>query len=86
MLPPKPTAKRSVAVNVRFSGIEYERLKRIADYRHLSVTTLVHHVVGNYLLPRLEREMRKEIDQTKQQPSNAETPDWSLFTTEHDSK
>ncbi len=84
MLPPKQTQKRSVAVNVRFSGTEYERLKRIADYRNLSVTALVHHVVGNYLLPRMEREVQKEIRQTKPSATNAGTPDWTMFTAEDD--
>lgn len=63
MLPPKQSQKRTVAVNVRFTGYEYERLKRIAESREMSVTTLVHYVVGHYLLPRMEREMTKEQEQ-----------------------
>jgi len=60
MLPPKPSPKRDIGVNIRFNTAEYERLKHIAEYRGISVTTLLHYVITNGVLPRLEREMRKE--------------------------
>ena len=60
MLPPKPSPKREISVNIRFNAIEYERLKRIATYRGTSVTTLLHYVISNAVIPRLEREMQKE--------------------------
>ncbi len=80
MLPPRPSPKRDIGVNIRFNALEYERLKRIADYRGLPVTTLLHYVIERHVLPRLEREMEKE-----QRPSTAPTtadalegadPDW----------
>jgi hypothetical protein len=70
-------------VSIRFTGDEYERLRHIADYRGISVTILLHYVITNGVLPRLEREMRKE--QEHEQPTTlsmpqAETPiqppDW----------
>ncbi len=73
MLPPRPSPKRDIGVNIRFNALEYERLKRIADYRGLSVTTLLHYVIEHHVLPRLEREMEKELQQS---PSPA-TPESS---------
>lgn len=67
MLPPKPSPKRDIGVNIRFNTAEYDRLKHIAAYRGISVTTLLHYVITNGVLPRLEREMRKE--QECEQPS-----------------
>jgi hypothetical protein len=83
MLPPKQSAKRNIGVNIRFNTVEYERLKRIAEYCGISVTALLHYVITNGLLPRLEREMRKE--QAREQPAHAHVqasgstsgpPDW----------
>ena len=76
MLPPKPAPKQTVAVNVRFNILEYERLQRLANYREMSVTTLVHLVVGNYLLPRMERQMRQELAQASSESPRSASPDW----------
>lgn len=70
MLPPKPSAKRDIGVNIRFNTAEYERLKRIAEYRGISVTTLLHYVIANGVLPRLEREMRKEQEHERRSVPN----------------
>ena len=81
MLPPKPSPKRDIGVNIRFNTAEYERLKQIAEYRSISVTTLLHYVITNGVLPRLEREMYKEQERERQpvlpQPeANAQAQDW----------
>ena len=60
MLPPKPSPKRDIGVSIRFNAAEYDRLRHIADYRGISVTILLHYVITNGVLPRLEREMHKE--------------------------
>jgi len=83
VLPPKPSPRRDIGVNIRFNAAEYERLRHIAVYRGISVTILLHYVITNGVLPRLEREMRKEQER-EQSPTSpmpqAETPpqppDW----------
>lgn len=66
MLPPKPSAKREMSVNIRFSQAEHMRLKRIADYRGLTVTALLYHVIVHAVVPRLEKEIQIEVqDQPK---------------------
>lgn len=72
MLPPKPSPRRDIGVNIRFNAAEYERLRHIADYRGISVTILLHYVITNGVLPRLEREMRKE--QEREQPAASPVP------------
>jgi hypothetical protein len=70
-------------VNIRFNAAEYDRLRHIADYRSISVTTLLHYVITNGVLPRLEREMRKE-QECEQPPASpltqseitAQAADW----------
>jgi len=83
MLPPKQSAKRNIGVNIWFNTVEYERLERIAEYCGISVTALLHYVITNGVLPRLEREMRNE--QAREQPALAHvqkagstfgSPDW----------
>ncbi|MHB8750529.1 MAG: hypothetical protein ACYDBJ_15220 [Aggregatilineales bacterium] len=83
MLPPKPSPKREIGVNTRFNAIEYERLKQIATYRGISVTTLLHYVISNAIIPRLEREIQKEKDSEQDPISSSphgevspETHDW----------
>ncbi len=76
MLPPRPSPKRDIGVNIRFNALEYERLKRIADYRGLSVTTLLHYVIEHHILPRLEREMDKERQQSAS-PTASDVPESS---------
>ena len=61
MLPPKRSAKREVGVNVRFTQDEHEELVRIAEYRDITVTELVYHVVAQVGLPSLLEEMDAEI-------------------------
>jgi len=72
MLPPKPSPKRDIGVSIRFNAAEYERLRHIADYRAISVTILLHYVITNGILPRLEREMRRE--QEREQPPTSLMP------------
>jgi hypothetical protein len=83
MLPPKPSPKRDIGVNIRFNATEYQRLKDIAAYRAITVTTLLHYVISNAVLPRLEREIQKEKNSEKDPiPSSAQaevpagTPNW----------
>ncbi|MHB8624623.1 MAG: hypothetical protein ACYDBJ_10695 [Aggregatilineales bacterium] len=83
MLPPKPSPKREIGVNIRFNTIEYERLKQIATYRGISVTTLLHYVISNAVIPRLEREIQKEKDSEQEHISSSphgevspDTHDW----------
>jgi len=61
MLPPKPSAKRDMSVNVRFTQAEYQALGRIAAYRAVTVTELVYHVVSQAALPQLQEEMAAEL-------------------------
>lgn len=61
MLPPKRSAKREVGVNVRFTQDEHEDLVQIAEYRDITVTELVYHVVAQVGLPLLREEMEAEI-------------------------
>ena len=84
MLPPKPTPKRDIAVNIRFNRLEYERLKLVADYRGISVATLLHYVVTNAVLPRLEREMQKEQDQAETAPEQMGTTSVLLPTSDEE--
>ena len=65
LLPPKRPAKRDAGVNVRFTQDEYDELERIANYRDISVTELVYHVVSQFALPQLRDEMETEIAMSK---------------------
>jgi len=65
MLPPKRSAKREVGVNVRFTQDEHEALVRIAEYRDITVTELIYHVVSQVGLPTLLEEMDAEIAATQ---------------------
>ena len=65
MLPPKRSAKREVGVNVRFTQDEHDELVRIAEYRDITVTELVYHVVAQVGLPSLLEEMDAEIAATQ---------------------
>ena len=81
MLPPRPSPKRDIGVSIRFNAAEYDRLRHIADYRGISVTILLHYVITNGVLPRLEREMHKEQEREHQPASplpQAETPAQSV--------
>lgn len=60
MLPPPPPPKKQVGVYIRFQATEHERLARIAAYRQLSLPALLHYVLVNSVLPKLEKEVEKE--------------------------
>ena len=61
LLPPKRSARRVAGVNVRFTQDEYDELERIANYREITVTELVYHVMARVMLPRLRNEMETEL-------------------------
>jgi len=61
MLPPKRSARREVGVNVRFTHDEHDELLQIAEYRDITVTELIYHVVAQVGLPTLREEMDAEI-------------------------
>jgi hypothetical protein len=68
MLPPPRSPRRDVNVSIRFSAPEYERLRRIADYRSITVAALLYHVVINAVLPKLEREVQSEQQTNLNEP------------------
>ncbi len=65
MLPPPVSPRRQMNVSIRFSTPDYERLKHIADYRNMTVTALLHYVLVNSVLSRLERGMQNEQRQAQ---------------------
>jgi len=65
MLPPPASPRRQMNVSIRFSSPDYDRFKHIADYRKMTVTALLHYVLVNSVLPRLEREMQSEQRQAQ---------------------
>ena len=66
LLPPAEEAeRREKPVHVRFTDEEYERFKRLAAYRKISLARLMRHVLVNAALPLLEEEMQAEIASAK---------------------
>lgn len=62
MLPPAAEAeRRAKRVHVGFTDEEYQRFKRLASYRKISLPRLIYHVLVNVALPRLEAEMQTEL-------------------------
>ena len=72
MLPPPPAPKKQVGVYIRFNSPEHERFVEIAAYREMSLPALLHYVLVNSVLPKLEKEVEKE----KQTASNPEDTSW----------
>jgi len=89
MLPPPPPPKRGTNVSIRFNSTDYARLKQVADYRGITVTALLHYVVVNSVIPKIEKEMQTEQRQVQATSGTTTSPltEWlETFTPEADAK
>lgn len=75
MLPPAAdTQKRETPVNLRFSSEDFDRLKRLADFRHTTVSNLLFYVTVNSMLPMMEKEMNGEVAEIERQKTPPAQP------------